>query len=467
MIDIKNLNFAYNETETLKSINLKIKEGECVLILGKSGCGKSTLLKTLDGIIPNMEKGKFTGEIEIAGQNIIGSNIQEISKLVGSVFQNPKSQFFNFNTNDEIVFGCSNHKIPAEEMQRRLDSTIKAFNIKELSNRDIFQLSGGEKQKIACASVYSLSPKVFVFDEPSSNLDLDTINDLSKIIKTLKSQGHTIVVAEHRIYYLMDICDRVVYLDEGEIKKDFSIDQFKRLNDEERKKMGLRSLKKESINISRDINKIEKSFTIRNLKYSYNKKSTVLDIDDFNFEEGKILALIGSNGSGKSTFAKSLCGLNKSKGFIYKGKNLKYKQRNKIFSLVMQDVNNQLFTESVIDELMLNFDYDDKNKISEAEDILNQLNLLNFKEAHPLSLSGGQKQRVMIAASIFESKDFLILDEPTSGLDYLNMLRVSQLIKSLKGKIPFIIIITHDTEFINLCCDGVVEMKMGKLEEIC
>ena len=241
-IELKSVNFSYGESENLvlKDINLEIKKGEVILLCGASGCGKSTLVQAINGIIPEQKEGKLTGQIYINEKDAKTKSVKEKSIDIGSVFQNPKSQFFHLNTTDELYFGAANHLVSLEEMNKRLFKIKDEFKISNLINRNIFNLSGGEKQRIACASVAMNRPNIYVLDEPSSNLDIESIESLKEILASLKESGATIIVAEHRLYYMLDICDKIYYMNNGEIKKEYSRESFLNLSDKERKTMGLR-----------------------------------------------------------------------------------------------------------------------------------------------------------------------------------------------------------------------------------
>ncbi len=471
MIKLKEISFSYENSTgdgELKNIDLNINKGDFVLLAGKSGCGKSTLLNMISGIIPHHIKGKISGSVEVDGKDVLKTSVQEMALSVGSVFQNPKAQFFHLNTTDEILFSATNKGVPTKELTRRLKRTTTLFHMEGLLDRNIFQLSGGEKQRIACASVYAGQPKIFIFDEPSANLDQFAIDELKRILAILKNEGHTILVAEHRLFYLMDIADRVVYIDEGEIKAEFSTGEFKSLSKEERKNMGLRAIHQpvinkhiEEISTSKDmaspIRTTEETsdLMMENLVFSYGMKQ-VLNLEHVVLNKGKAIAIIGKNGCGKSTLAHCLCGLKKCKGIFLAEKEYSEKKRLKAFDLVMQNVNHQLFTESLMDEMLLASKHSTSRQ--EIEKILSNLNLLPYKDRHPMSLSGGQKQRLVIGASIAAGKDFILFDEPTSGLDYIHMEAFAKMVEELKKQEKLIIIITHDYELVNLCCDAIIQI---------
>ncbi|MDN5341560.1 MAG: energy-coupling factor transport system ATP-binding protein [Oceanotoga sp.] len=228
MIELKNIVFGYNKDNIiLKNINLNILKNECILLCGKSGSGKTTLTKLINGIIPHLtENFYFNGKVLCNDFDIKNHKMYEISRIIGSVFQNPKSQFFNIDSNSEIVFGLENNGIPQKNIELRLKETINSLKIEKLLNRNIFKMSGGEKQSLAFASVFAMNPEVFVLDEPTANLDEESISVLKNILKKIKSEGKTIIIAEHRLFYLKDIVDRVVLMKDGYISKIFNSKDF-------------------------------------------------------------------------------------------------------------------------------------------------------------------------------------------------------------------------------------------------
>lgn len=459
MIEIRELSFKYKggANYSLKDINLKIKKGECILLCGKSGCGKSTLLKLINGIIPEFYDGDICGSVRVNGINTFTTEIHELSKFVGSVFQNPKTQFYTTNTTDEIAFGLENYGIDTEAINKRIIEVEKDLRLERLMNKNIFNLSGGEKQKIAIASTYALSPEIFVLDEPSSSLDIKSMKELSQTIENLKAMGKTIIIAEHRLWYLKDIVDRAIYMEDGKIIREYNMEEIEKLSEDERLKTGLRHSSYKDINLVNNEESFneESSLEIRNLIFKRNAR-TILSIDNLKFSYGNIIGIVGENGIGKSTFAKIVCGLYKTNDEEILKDNRRFNRRNRIKEslLVMQEVNYQLFTDTVFDEILLTSKIRDKNIVNTY---LKDMELENIIDRNPHTLSGGQKQRVIILSALLSGKKILFFDEPTSGLDYRNMKIVAKNIKKVKKKDRLILIISHDIEFLESVCDKVID----------
>ena len=464
MVELKNVSFRYGSenaecmyASSLKNIDLTVKTGECVFLTGPSGCGKTTILRLINGLIPHFYPGELSGDIFIDGGSVKERELYDTALIIGTVFQNPRTQFYNVDTTGELAFGCENRGLPEQEIYTRIDRTVAHFRMASLMDRNIFRLSDGEKQKIACASVNVSEPKIILLDEPSANLDYTATLMLRELILRWKAEGKTIIAAEHRIAYLWDIIDRAVVLRDGEIVGEFTGNGKEELTQNQLTQMGLRTTVMESpAEMQMDsFREGDRPITLRNFHFAYHgEKKNIVDIPILQIAAGQITAIVGANGAGKTSFLNCLCGLEKRcKGTLeYEGKLYDSKSRKKLCFMVMQDTGNQLFTESVLDEVLISLKKGTANEKETAMEIIRNLDLADFADRHPQSLSGGQKQRLAIACALASGRELLLLDEPTSGLDYAHMKETASLLEKLRSMGTTILVVTHDSELIRACC---------------
>ena len=464
MVELKNVSFRYGSenaecmcASSLKNIDLTVKTGECVLLTGPSGCGKTTILRLINGLIPHFYPGALSGNILIDGGSVKERELYDTALIIGTVFQNHRTQFYNVDTTGELAFGCENRGLPEQEIYTRIDRTVAHFRMASLMDRNIFRLSDGEKQKIACASINVSEPKIILLDEPSANLDYTATLMLRELILRWKAEGKTIIAAEHRIAYLWDIIDRAVVLRDGEIVGEFTGNGKEELTQNQLTQMGLRTTVMESpAEMQMDsFREGDRPITLRNFHFAYHgEKKNIVDIPILQIAAGQITAIVGANGAGKTSFLNCLCGLEKRcKGTLeYEGKLYDSKSRKKLCFMVMQDTGNQLFTESVLDEVLISLKKGTANEKETAMEIIRNLDLADFADRHPQSLSGGQKQRLAIACALASGRDLLLLDEPTSGLDYVHMKETAALLEKLRSMGTTILVVTHDSELIRACC---------------
>ncbi len=467
MIEFTNVSFSYGYSESgesaknqngIKNLSVTIPKGQIVLLTGPSGCGKSTVLRLINGLAPHYYEGEVTGTVLVKGIEPKGTSLPEIASMAGSVFQNPRTQFYNVDTTGELAFACENQGMPVTEILSRMENTIERFGIEDLMNRNIFHLSGGQKQQIACASVDVAGPDLFLLDEPTANLDYQAARKLREIIALWKQEDRTVLIAEHRLAWVWDLCDRVLIMKEGCIQTDLEKEDLRSMSAEHLTKYQLRTKEdKNPLDMIQSCSS-DRTILIRNLQFSYNRKSPSLQLDNLSIPESKITALVGENGTGKTTLLHCLAGINRRcKAVIEEnGQPLTLKKLwNRTF-LVMQDVNHQLFTESVLDEILISMK---KENESTALQILEQVDLKESAGRHPMSLSGGEKQRAAIACAAASDKDILLFDEPTSGLDRRHMEEAARVFLQLKEMGKTIVIATHDSELIECCCDTVIPIK--------
>ena len=479
MIKIENVTYTYPEAvaPALKEVSLSVADGECVLLCGKSGCGKSSVIRLINGMIPNFYEGELTGSVLHDGRLVSELPLYAIAEKTGTVFQNPRTQFYTVNTTSEIAFGCENLGMPRERIVERVQRTVEDLEIEDLMDRSIFELSGGEKQIVAFASVYAMRPSVYVLDEPSANLDMSAVERLRRILALLKRQGATIVIAEHRLFYLRDLFDRAVCMEDGRVRAEYTQSELAAFDAAERERMGLRflSLAEAPVRASNsDVTAAVRAGAVPGERLvlsrleGFRGKQRVLCVEDETFEAGRIHAVVGPNGAGKSTFAAALCATLKkaSADCSLDGERLSARRRPKLSYLVMQEVGHQIFSDSVETEVTLGSrEADEAARARKLEHVLDDLDLSGLEQRHPMTLSGGQKQRVIIASACFSGKRVLLFDEPTSGLDYAHMLQTARILRRLRDAGAFIFVITHDYELIAEVCDEVVHLKDGAIRE--
>ena len=474
---------------SVSGVNLVVRQGECVVLTGPSGCGKTTLTRMVNGLIPALYAGEATGEVLVQGVPMDAWEMDDLSCAVGSVFQNPRSQFFNLDTTSEVAFGCENMGVPQGEMHARVAATVRELSIERLMERDIRALSGGEKQLVAVASVHAMEPSVFVLDEPTAALDVDAMKRLRDVLARLKAAGKTILVAEHRLWWLAGVADRIVLMEDGRITCDLPVAEFAAMPAAERARKGLRAWDiaevEPAAKDSEDRGGVEARtleascaeepahplLEVRGLEARYGRRgAAVVRNCEFSAQAGRAVALVGRNGAGKTTLARCLAGLHaESAGEVrLSGRALGPRER------AMQESGYQLFSDTAAGELRLALEarerrdgeaLPEEEAAALVDRTLADFALGDFRERHPLSLSGGQRQRLAIAAGALQGARVMVLDEPTSGLDLANMRRVAAQIERLKARGTCLVIVTHDFEFACATCDELAFMADGRIAE--
>ena len=466
MIEMKNISLKYDGKNILENINISFQKGSITLITGNSGSGKSSLLKLINGIIPEITEADITGDIIRKEESILEKSITQRSFFVSTVFQNPKTQFFTTQAIDELAFALENRNIPRKEIIERIESYTEFLKTKDLLGKEISGLSGGQKQMLAITSVACLDQEVYLFDEPSSSLDKDSIERVKTVCQFLKEKGKIVIIAEHRLYYLKEILDQAVVLENGSACV-YGKEEFNEGFIEKHHLRTLKDISKEELKMldfeRRDLfeRKLVPEDFLKCIRYQcrFHRDRPLFQMD-ISFSKG-IHFIIGENGVGKTSFFKALCGVYKSLGqkTFYKGERIK--REGAAISLVMQDVNYQLFTESVWDEISLVCEEEKKK-----EDILLEVGLFDKRDHHPQTLSGEEKQRLAFALCLASSKEIVLMDEPTSGLCRKSMERIISLIHRMEKEGKTIIIITHDYEFILKCGGKVLEFYNGKVKSL-
>lgn len=490
VIEFEHFQFQYfSQAEpTLYDINLKIYEGEKVLIVGPSGSGKSTMGNCLNGLIPFSYKGEIQGSLKISGRETSKMNIFELSKKVGTVLQDADGQFIGLTVGEDIAFALENDCVPLTKMKETVQKVADIVDMGQLLKSSPFELSGGQKQRVSFAGVMVDDVDILLFDEPLANLDPaagKTAIDL--IDRVWKESKKTVVIIEHRLEDVLyrDV-DRIVVVSEGRIAADMTPDEL--MAADILSKLGIReplyvtamkyagitvtpemkagrmdtldveAIRESMLKWNREQKKKEKPeerpeiLSAEHLSFQYTNKRKILQDINFKIQEGEMVSIVGTNGAGKSTLAKVICGfVTEDEGkILYYGKDLKgqaIKERSQIIGYVMQNPNQMICKPMIYDEVALGLrirgipEEEIEPKVDRA---LRICGLAPFKKWPVSALSFGQKKRVTIASMLVMDPQILILDEPTAGQDYHHYTEIMEFLKSLNEQGVTIIMITHD-----------------------
>ncbi|MDI3481357.1 MAG: energy-coupling factor transport system ATP-binding protein [Tepidanaerobacteraceae bacterium] len=506
IFQVNNLSYYYPESEkpALKGINITVEEGEFLLVVGGSGSGKSTLARTLAGLVPDFYGGVFSGKVLFKGQDIRRMDRRKLSRHVGMVFQDPEKQLVKTEAEAEIAFGLENLGLPQQEMLRRVAEVMDFLNLEEAKGRFIDKLSGGQKQKIALASVLAMQPEAIILDEPTSQLDPTCAEDFLNLIKRLNEEmGKTVVLIEQRLERCFHLADRVAVMKDGEIiiqgtpqeVASGSIDSgipfippvarffagagfsnipvtVKEGRSILKNYLPLQNNDADSITQTGfDNNKERKNgetIALKKVWFSYDDKKEVLRGIDLQIFPGEFVAILGANGAGKSTLLKVMAGLlypNRGK-IMFRGKacgkNLEVYRQGKV-AYLSQNPNDYLFQDTVEQELFFtlkNFDKPDEGRV---DNLLEKLDLNRHKHRNPRDLSSGERQRVALASVLVTEPELVLLDEPTRGMDYALKADLGGYLADLcKGGVS-VAVVTHDVEFAAEYAERVIILYDGRI----
>lgn len=491
IIKFDNFTFQYNaqSSPTLKNISLEIKKGEKVLIVGPSGCGKSTLAHCINGLIPFSYQGEASGSLTIAGRESRDMSIFELSKTVGTVLQDSDGQFVGLTVAEDIAFALENDCIVGQELYSRVKNAAKKVNIQDFLHHAPTELSGGQKQRVSLAGIIVDDVDVLLFDEPLANLDPATGKSAIELIDEVQQQTQTaVIIIEHRLEdVLWRHVDRIVLMQQGQILADMTPDEL--LSTDLLEKNGIReplyitALKYAGVNITPRMHpwsistlqltesEKEKVRSWFNLKPETTKveneeqllKTTELDFKYLNgchalksvsisINKGELVAIVGTNGAGKSTFSKVVCGFETpQKGYIeFNGQDFSsfsIKERADHVGYVMQNPNQMISKTMIRDEIAMalqtrQYPEDEINERVDA--VLKTCGLWPFRNWPISALSYGQKKRVTIASILALQPEMIILDEPTAGQDYHHYTDIMEFLLKLNKQGVTIVMITHD-----------------------
>lgn len=483
ILEVKNLSYSYpaEEKKMLKDISFKVEKNEFFSIIGPSGCGKTTLALTFNRLIPNSLSGKLNGDISIEGKNIKDMSTAEISQEVQILFQSPDSQLFALNVGDEVSFGLENINMSWSQIEKRVSYVLKKLKIENLRNRSLEELSSGQKQKVALASVLAMKPKILILDEPTANLDPVSVVDFLEILKELKKDT-TIVLIEHNLDFVREFSDRIMLMDKGEVIKISKKEELFK----SKEFLKIMSAPVTERNLIKEICKKgdrekheaegERLLELKNLSFSYPNNVKALKDINFNINKGDFLGVIGLNGSGKSTLALAIIGLLKAKlkrgQLLFEGRDISREdifQRTKYMGYVFQNPNYQLFEDNVYEEIsfgLKNIGLGKKEIKKRVDNSLKIINMKAFSREDPYSLSVGQKRRVTIASVVSMLPKLIIVDEPDTGLDYRNAEKLMNYLGVLNKAGHTILLISHNLEIVNKYCNRMVYIENGEIKNI-
>ena len=351
------LKFRYSEEKKAALIaDGSISKGKCIVLCGGSGCGKTTLLRCMNRLVPTFYDGVLKGFCRLNGRNTADLTIGEAGELAASVFQDPRSQFFTVNSSTEIAFGLENFGVSRDEIIKRVDMAFSVFDMEKLRDRNVYELSCGERQLVSILSAWAADTDIMLLDEPTANLDHAAVKRFREMLFKLRSQGKTLILSEHRLYYLSGIADEYWVIDGGAIKQKISAEEMAEKSIDEMRSMSLRTTDLALVKISQRRLVNEPSgftFSADKINFGYKNGSNILSGISVNAKQGEIIAVAGSNGCGKTTFGKIISGLLKpsSGNILFNGKKMKRATIKQNVMFVMQEAEFQFFTNSVINEL--------------------------------------------------------------------------------------------------------------------
>jgi energy-coupling factor transport system ATP-binding protein len=504
MITFQQVSYSYPEAKrpALQDVNLHLPEGAFTLVMGPSGAGKSTLLRCINGLVPHFSGGELAGTLAVDGLDPVQASPQIMSQHVGFVFQDPEAQFVVDRVEGEIAFALENAALPRQEMRVRVEEALDLLDLAPLRDRRLETLSGGERQRVAIAAALALRPHILVLDEPTSQLDPKSAEDvLHALVRLNADLGLTIVLAEHRLERVLPFVDYLVYLSEiGSVVaagpprqvlqrlellpplvalgKALAWDPLP-LTIKEGRQFSRKWSKhsgglapKTSQPTSKQVNQqthTESYLQARDVEVGYNGRPVLHGVD-LDVWPGEIVVLMGRNGSGKTTLLKSIVGLLRPRrgGIKVAGQHVAARNVAEVCQRVgylPQDPNVLLFADTVLEELLItlrNHGLEVSPPIAPAA-LLERLGLGDKEAAYPRDLSAGERQRVALGAVTVTQPGALLLDEPTRGLDYAAKRVLVDLLRAWRDDGMAILLITHDVELAAAAADRVVLMSHGEI----
>ena len=510
-VSIDSVSYAYTTgAQVLTDVSLAPAAGSLTLVCGASGSGKSTLVRLVNGLVPHFHHGRRDGEVLVEGREVADTPIEQMGRVTATVFQDPATQFFTTTVADELAFAPQNYQVPAQEIRRRRLRAVEELGIEDLLGRDLKGLSGGQLQKVACAQALVQDTPVVLLDEPTSNLDPRAIEDVRAAVARLRELGRTVVVAEHRVYFLEGLADEVVLMQDGRVARRMSGADFYAMG-EERRSLGLRTLERPELRVpvtpvaalrdggpgdGRTVpgadGAVPGTGAAPGVRAGVAPGTGGADVPGTGDMPGAgAAARPAGPGEGRTGGAQGGQGLLVEDLVVERGGRrildiaslrfpagaitgvtgvngigkttlaravcrLQRARRGARVTLDGQELRHgQAFL--VMQDVHRQLFAESVSQEASAPQ-LERLDLAGLAERHPLSLSGGQKQRLVIATAVDQDARVIVLDEPTSGVDYRHLLTIAAELRSLADEGRVVVVISHDIEFLNECADHVIEI---------
>jgi len=505
LIRIRELNFTYNGADrpALRNINLTIGDGQFVLITGASGGGKSTLCRVFNGLVPHFYGGKIGGHAGVQGMDILETPPRELATKVGMVFQDPENQLVTTDVEREIAFGLENLGYPKNLIARRIEEALDTAGIARLRFARNNELSGGEKQKVAIASVLALHPEILVLDEPTSELDPQSAEEVLRLLERLNDElGLTVILIEQRLDRVIHLVDRMLVMGDGKIIADGTpgevmggdsqglgiglppvIRLMRELKSHDASPDGLPlTVKDARLRLQKVLQSVKPAdfaeggantapvLNIDKVWFSYGERAALRNIN-LDIDRGGFIAVMGRNASGKTTLVKHLNGLLKpSKGKIkldgVDTRKSTVAELSRRVGYVFQNPNDHLFADTVEDEIafsLRNRGADEAQIAKAVEVMLDKFELTRYRKSYPRNLSGGERQRVALASVLVGQPEIIVLDEPTRGMDYVLKKKLINYLDDYRRRGNTVIMVSHDVETIAECAERVVLLSEGRV----
>lgn len=515
IIEVRGLHYSYpNATsQALKGIDLTIDKGEFILLTGPSGCGKTTFCRTLNGLIPHFYNGDMKGEVTVTGFNVREHPTYKLAQHVGLIFQNPDNQIFALTVEKDVAFGLENQGVPKDKMREEISWALETTGIDHLKDRATHEMSGGQKQRLAIASILAMKPKVLVLDEPTSFLDPLGAERIFRVLDTLnKEYEMTILLIEHRVDLATQYVDRVIIFSDGQIaiqgspeevftdettrlvgvgiprvielsdrlkSKGILLDRtplnptmlVEQLQDRIKRENASRKAVDPDLDLYTGEQWVNPIIEIEGVTFSYPSVDKALDDVSLTIHKGEFVAIMGENGAGKTTLVKHLNGLLRPQEGRIKIDgadiaDLSVANLARKVGLVFQNPDDQLFSENVEEEIsfaLRNFGFGSDVIDKRVDWAVNLLDLERYRKSSPFILSGGERKRVALGSVLAWDPEIVVLDEPTIGQDYAQKERLRHFLMQLRTQGKTIVIVTHDVEFVAECKPRIVLMADGTI----